>query len=288
MSKEISNIFIIGLRRSGTTIFWETFRQDERFIAYDEPYNPHLIDLPEEHSKCVRKEFISLYNDDPELFRLMFSPITVEQESSKYLTSSQKKYLKWLLKGKRPVCIDFTRMNFKLEELYEIDPNAQVIHLIRDVREVAISHIIKRISRSAGFVTKLKSLIRTKLFWVLTCRCNGYGFQTIYKSLLKEGAVSKPYKESVRQISMVWKVATEAVEMDGRRLWGNKYSTVILSDFIDSPENIMTQLYEKFGLDCDELKYEKVKKLNKNPLLFHNKWNALIRDLEIVSYKTKI
>ena len=40
-------LIILGLRRSGTTIFWEIFRQDPRLVCYDEPFNELLLTLPD-------------------------------------------------------------------------------------------------------------------------------------------------------------------------------------------------------------------------------------------------
>ena len=39
---ERSQVFVVTLRRSGSTIFWETLRQDSSFLAFNEPFNPSI------------------------------------------------------------------------------------------------------------------------------------------------------------------------------------------------------------------------------------------------------
>jgi len=53
-------LIIQGLRRSGTTIFWQTFRQDPRLICYDEPVNQYLYTLPERGVLMHPEEFAQL------------------------------------------------------------------------------------------------------------------------------------------------------------------------------------------------------------------------------------
>ena len=110
-------VFIVGLRRSGTTAFWKTLKQDKRFFSLDEPFNPKLIELPKEHEKNVRKEFIELLSNDKKKFWDAFSPIYPIQELEFGLKKEQIEYLRYLIEFKNKILIDTTRCHFKIEDL---------------------------------------------------------------------------------------------------------------------------------------------------------------------------
>ena len=89
-------IIISGLRRSGSSVFWETFRKDPRLCCYDEPFNPNLKELPDQNSKGTR-DVIALYKASPDVFLDRFSPIQLSEETEPNLNAKQDVFLRWLL-----------------------------------------------------------------------------------------------------------------------------------------------------------------------------------------------
>ena len=101
------NIFIVALRRSGTTVFWESFRRCSDSTCYDEPFNPRLYSLPRPHHRGTWNELINKFNLSPRSFKEHFSPIEHNDEFNTELSVSQSTYLKYLIRGSEPVVIDF-------------------------------------------------------------------------------------------------------------------------------------------------------------------------------------
>jgi hypothetical protein len=280
------NIFILGVRRSGTTIFWETLRQDKRYVCFDEPFNPHLFELPKQNKKKTRDEFIDLYNQSPDDFKEMFSPIYTHEEHVDELSSNQEKYLKWLICKSGPVIIDFTRCNFKIESLYKIDPDAMIIHLVRDWREVTISHILTRTSKKDKLVVKIKMKMKEKCFWRLKSRCDGYGLQTIYKNLFKNEDAKD--KKSYEQVARVCNASVFNVEKEGRKYYKNNFSTLCLIDFISSPEEIVCVLYKKWNIKPPNINYAGIKKLSIHKIKYSKKWDEIEKKHSFPKTKTDI
>ena len=104
-------LIIVGLRRSGTTIYWETFRQDDRLLCYDEPFNRYLRVLPAPTGLKAPEEFIRLVNRDAASFWNKFSPIHYGEELSEGLSDAQRAYLEYLGDSGERVALDSTRWN---------------------------------------------------------------------------------------------------------------------------------------------------------------------------------
>ena len=219
------NVFILGLRRSGTTIFWETLRQDVRFTCYDEPFNPHLKELPVQNEKATRDEFISLYAQDETSFKDAYAPIYFKEEVQPNLTDNQVAYLRYLIGQNELNIFDFTRCNFKVDALCAIDPNAKIIHLVRDPAGFVSSHLGCQY-RVDGLARKLKSYIRRRYFWDFRSHFDGYGLETIVDELLcGTGAVSEAFRfqynqklpiTSVEKLLCLWKYSMDCVDHSGR------------------------------------------------------------------------
>ena len=75
-------LIIVGLRRSGTTIFWESLRQDHSLRCYDEPFNPLLQSLTGPLLETIKnpEEFQELLRDDTLGFWERFAPIDTSSE----------------------------------------------------------------------------------------------------------------------------------------------------------------------------------------------------------------
>jgi len=288
MKKSPPNIFILGLRRSGTTIFWETLRQDLRYTSFDEPFNPLLADIPKDNLKKTRDEFISLFNEFPIEFKKHYSDINISEEHKESMSDNQVNYIKWLIEKRYPVIIDFTRCNFKIEELVKIDPEAKIVHLSRNWKEFTSSHILRRMNKSDSIFSQFKHKIKENTFWKLKKHCDGYGMQTLYKNLHAEGVIKDSLKYCHEQIASVWAAATTNIEEKGNSNFGSNFSTVLFSDFIEDPEGIIVLLYSKWNIELPPSIFTNVKKLKINNFTKSKKWDLLEQRMFIPSINTNI
>lgn len=251
------NIFILGLRRSGTTVFWETLRQDSRFTCYDEPFNPHLEEMPEQNVKKTRDEFIQLYNRSSEVFWQMYAPITFSEETRPELTPKQRDYIKWILEQNDLNVIDFTRCNFKLQALYDLDPNAFFIQLVRDPAGFVSSHLGCQY-RDPGAWHALKNCARLKYFWRFKSHFDGYGMERIVNKLcVGAGPVEREFQlrfagcmpeTSVEKLLSLWKFSMDTIDHEASLLT-KKYVKVYTPDFLNRPSEVLSRLYSHAGLE---------------------------------------
>ena len=141
------HIFVFTQPRSGSTVFWKTFRQDPRLACYNEPFNQHLrrhVEIgrdyynkkSETHNELFR-EFLAI----PDLMKEHWSAIQPKEELYPDLIGHQKTYLDALLSTSAHCCIDVIRCNAKVDDLRKIAPSALFIHLVRDPRAWVTSHL---------------------------------------------------------------------------------------------------------------------------------------------------
>lgn len=250
-------IFIVGLRRSGTTIFWESFRPDPRLRCVNEPFNPALCTLPEEIPNRSRREVIEIFRKDPQDFWRRFAPIGVAEELQHTLSDRQAAYLRFLMEGADGFCTDVTRCHFKLQALKEVVPDAVLVHLYRAPAAFASSHLIP--TGSGGH--RANRLVRAHGrvgFFTRERRFDYWGMQT-----LTGGPPESLFGQRLREIGMdpeavvalpaagrllaFWRLAWETVERDGPRLFGDRFVSVPFEAFCREPRGIVEGVYAAAG-----------------------------------------
>jgi hypothetical protein len=169
-------LIIVGLRRSGTTIFWRTFRQDRRLLCYDEPFNPNLWVLPERSGLKAPEEFRALLENDPRAFWEAFTPIHFTQELKEGLSDRQRAWLRFVGESGQRVVVDTTRCAFKIRALAEEAPGAVLVHLYRPPESLASSHLLPSSEGNRG---RIKRWAARRGFWTRRERYNGWSFESI-------------------------------------------------------------------------------------------------------------
>ncbi|MGV3486705.1 MAG: hypothetical protein ACO1RT_19965 [Planctomycetaceae bacterium] len=155
------NILALGLRRSGTTAFWEIFNRMENFVAYDEPFNTMLRDLPKVHFKGTWGPFVDLYQQDLESFRRNYCPIEKDQELRPSVTAGQLQYLSFLNRSSQHVFIDSTRLLLKTAGLPDAEETL-IIHLFRSPIGFVSSHMLPSYG---GMRSKFNRQLNQLFFW---------------------------------------------------------------------------------------------------------------------------
>lgn len=259
-------LIIAGLRRSGTTIFWETFRQDPRLLCYDEPFNPNLHVLPARTGLKAPEEFLRLFHRDPQEFWDRFSPIHFSDELRPGLSDTQQRYLDFLAAGADRVAIDVTRCQFKLAALHAAAPDAVLVHLYRAPESLATSHLLPSAPGRRG---RVRRLLGRRGFWSRSTRYNGWSFESIigtsslslFGRRLREIGLDpdEVYRlPAVGRLLAYWRVAFERAEGDGARLYGDRFLSQSFEKFCRNPRAVVEQVYARLGLEPPDLDFGRV------------------------------
>ena len=267
------NVFIVGLRRSGTTAFWGMWRQDARFACYNEPFNAQLSNVGAPGwpgGRFTAREYVELYERDPAQFWRRYAPIPRHGELQGGLSDHQAAYLSWLQSTGEHSCLDVTRCHFKIDSLHAVDPDAVLVHLYRPpanwVTSVALPSTT-HIRRLPNPLLRLRHTARLKAqgyrfrrqFWAARGAHRFKGFQdligthpgTYFGVRLEEaGYDAEAVYElpDVGQLLAFWKLHYDVVEREGARRFGDRFLSVNFNDFCRSPVDVVTNVYERAGL----------------------------------------
>jgi hypothetical protein len=260
-------LIILGLRRSGTTIFWRTFRQDRRFLAYDEPFNPFLRVLPSRAGLKAPEEFCRLLDRSPEEFWERYAPIPPDEELSEGLTPRQTEYFRWLAESGERVLMDVTRCHYKIAALAELAPRAVLVHLYRPPEATASSHLLPSATRLRN---RLRRFAHRRAFWTRSGRYDSWQFESIvgrngrtrFAERLAETGLDPDVvyaMPAVGKLLAYWRVHHERALRDGSRHFGDRFVPQKLDDFCADPHSSVSRIYERMGLSLPELDFSRVR-----------------------------
>jgi hypothetical protein len=250
-------LIIVGLRRSGTTIFWETFRQDGRLLCYDEPFNRYLRVLPAATGLKAPEEFIRLVERDAATFWDKYSPIPYGEELAEGLTDAQSAYLEYLGDCGENVVLDTTRCAFKIAALHQAAPDAVLVHLHRPAASHASSHMLPS---APGWRGLLRRFSRRRRFWKRHGNYNGWGFETIIEGSSKSGLLAEEIYRlpAVAKLLAFWKLNYDRAEMDGRRCFGERFLSQSFDHFCNDPQSTMARVYALLDMPMPQLDFGRI------------------------------
>ena len=264
-------LIILGLRRSGTTIFWQTLRQDKRLRCYDEPFNLGLhvlagLRLPEIKNP---EEFLELIDADAADFWNHFITIDKTDELCEGLSDKHIDYLNYLDATAEHVIFDSTRCNFKIEALHAHFPDAVLVHLHRSPAANASSHMIP--TGKSKLRTRVRRYLNTRDFWTRPSRYDYWQFESIiganpramFASRMREAGLDpeEVYAlPAVAKLLAYWRLNHERVEHDGQRLYGadERFHSVDLDSFCTDPQAVVRQIYSSMSIPEPTLDYSRV------------------------------
>ena len=280
-------IIIVGLRRSGTTAFWESFRKNSKLCCYDEPFNPNLSEIPYENAKGTRKEFIKLYNLDPEDFRKYFSAIPTLKETDRDLTKGQQNYLRWLISKSQEsdgIVIESVRLNFKLKPLYPILTDSILVHLYRNPISWISSHMIP--SGKGTWRKFMADIYRKISFWNRQGFYNNWKYQEIieneisnnsYWDILDFNSSRLKNEPAIVKLAYFWNWAFKEVEQEGCRIWGDRFFSVPFERFCEEPSSVLSKIYDFAGLKNPSINYSFIRTANRGFKPECSNWNCVTR-----------
>ncbi len=255
MTTDPRHIIIVAMRRSGTTTLWRLLRQDPTYTCYDEPFGRLLADLPAEHTKRVRAEFIARFNQDPELFRAKFAPILRGGETTRGLTQEQADYLSWLI-SKGPSVADVTRCMGKIPDLHKIAPEAVMVHLYRHPAAFVTSHLLP--SDRKDFMG-LRRAWNERTFFTRTKGFNGWGMEELTltshaattQALLSEVDVALPPATqsvpAIQRLLAIWLGAFRLAQKEGAALYADRFVEISFEALCSDPAAQLDAIYTPTG-----------------------------------------
>jgi len=285
-------LIIVGLRRSGTTIFWESLRQDGRLRCYDEPFNPLLQSLTGEMLEIIKhpEEFQDLLRNDPLDFWERFAPIDPSSELHERVSDRQRDYLNYLAATGDDVILDTTRCLFKVEKLKELAPDAVLVHLYRPAAANATSHMLPTSAHSAR--TKLRRFINTRDFWTRPDRFDYWMFErlvgnsprSLFAQRLKEIDLDPETVyalPAVGKLLAFWRVNYDRAERDGRQFFGERFISQNFDQFTQDPRGSIQRIYDAMGLEMPDFDFGRIRPAKAPYEADSPKWEEYARLLEL-------
>lgn len=248
------NLFIQGMRRSGTTIVLDCFMADPSLTCYYEPlaaarkpalgggsgarevdYFAGLEELRREHAgRSGHGRGLDFYNHG--------APREVSLELTRKLPQALLDYLAFLCSRQPDTVIKFTRMGRKIGDLATIDPEARLLHVVRDPRRVVASYLFGKNQRNRAQFRVPEDFFesrRKRLPWSAT---------KLSDELLREGVDDLgPQPADHLRLLLLWRDGFESTWEDGREYFGDRYRLVRHEDLASRPVETLTEIYRFLG-----------------------------------------
>ncbi len=247
------HIILVGLRRSGTTIFWRTLQQDDRLLCFDEPFRPKLRRYAAA-GRNDRKQTLDEYLSRGSLIRSHWSTIQPYEELLEGFITHQEEYLRRLFDENRNVFMDLVRCHFKIDRLRRLFPDALIVHLVRDPRAWTTSHLRPYGDWLSDLPTGFFSYKGWFDFWS-------------YESIAREIGLNGYAHEQLLQI---WHLFTGRAEDSSPDL------TIQFERFATHPKDVLKKLYSRLELDYAPLDFSAIHAPNQPHALENPRWDAAI------------
>ncbi len=278
-------LLIICLRRSGSTIFWNTFNQDERLTCFDEPFNPMYAELPRTFHKPEANAVKKLWAEDPETFWKYYAPIPWWEELDPELTPTQEEYLRFLFEQGEHVVIDVTRCHFKVEHILDRFPDVKIVYLTREPQAFISSHLLPNRTELSGlnfmrsrlkyFRQKMKFFFAKQGFdtWDMERiigRTNGKFDHTYLR-----GKTNIDHLSAVEKLMCYWRCVDVAIKEEMGN-YPNQIMRLSFEDFCDQPEQVLKQVYTFCGLDSPVMDCSYIRSASRGYKPKSKEWESLL------------
>ena len=228
--------FIFGHARSGTTLLVRLARlHPEVHCNYQahfftrKPLLKSLVDTPEAEEWLKRRS--NRWNQGGDL-----SPLVLRAAGDFIMEREAAREEKMIVGDKSP---SSTIHGQAVRDLYAVYPDAKLIYLVRDGRDVMISERFRNFIEDSRFLTPEDRRIVAEL------RRDPTPFSNGSRSILTE-----PF---IRRVAKGWVLNLSEIEGEGERLFQKKYVALRYEDLLSDPFGEMTRLWNFLG----------VKKVNK-------------------------
>lgn len=262
---KFNNVLISGLRRSGTTAFWETFRKDGQLLCLDEPFHPGLWTDPSTNQKGTWTELLAILRCESEHKLTEAVAIGPLDELTFDVTRQQKEYLRHLYRQHRRVVVDSVRVWSKLYPLSDIPESPLIIHLVRHPQSWVTAHLLPSSTRPS-YRRRLSNIYRQHSFFSRRGLYNNWQYQEIIEAACRSQSrdavsfwreIGKTAEEVSRQpayrrLLAFWWAAVLRTERQLAQLRAEKHVTVTMEEFQAAPRAVFNSLYQKAGWPLDK------------------------------------
>ncbi len=248
------NVFILGMRRSGTTILYDAFGEDPELKRFYEPFREEAETpgggsgaRPEDVFAETRELRLQFKREEhPEVPLELFNhggPRAPGLELHPALPNWGITLLQYLLDQAPQVLIKEVRLFRKLAAIHGVDPDATIVHVVRDPRAVTGSMLFGRGRRHTPRFTDADSYFEA---WT---RRKLWSSTIMARELLAAGeheGLERGVPDFMRPL-VVWKAIQDAIRSDGQRLFGERYVQIRLEDLRPDPEGELHRIYDAIG-----------------------------------------
>jgi hypothetical protein len=249
------NLFIQGMRRSGTTILYDALLADPELRCFYEPLREQ--DVTEGGGSGAREgDAFAETRELRERFQHeRFPDVPVEEfnwggprapalELESRLPGHCRELLRWLLGMAPSVMVKETRLYCKVADVAELDPDAAFVHVVRDPRSVTASIILGRKKRRLRRWSSPGEIFEERTDRKL------WSSRAISTALANAEGTDPSGLTDVEHILRVWKLSFESAYEDGRRLFGDRYLLLRNEDLREGTEGALESVYAVLGRDA--------------------------------------
>lgn len=223
--------FIFGHARSGTTLLMRLTRlHPEVHCNYQahfftrKPLLKSLVDSPEIEEWLTRKS--NRWNDGRDL-----SPLVLRAAADVILERDAARAGKMIVGDKSPSSVIHGQAVRDMHSLY---PDAKLINIVRDGRDVLISE------RFRNFVEESKFLTAEDKRIIADLRADSASFSDGRRSIFTEAFI--------RRVAGGWVTNLQETEDEGKRLFGKDFFSLRYEDLLVNPFDEMTKLWKFLGV----------------------------------------
>ena len=248
--------FIFGHARSGTTLLMRLVRlHPEVHCNYQahfftrQPLLKSLVDSPEVEEWLRRKS--NRWSQERDL-----SPLVLRAAADFMMEREAAKEGKHIVGDKSP---SSTIHGQAVRDMYAIYPDAKLVYIVRDGRDVLISERFRNLVEESKFLKAADKQIVDELRKAQSQFTNGT------RSIFTETVI--------RRMANGWVANLKEIEEEGKRLFGENYLALRYEDLLERPLEEMTRLWKLLGVKkVDRYLEEKIKaEMESNP---DEEWQA--------------
>lgn len=257
------NLFVQGMRRSGTTILYDALLDDPELACFYEPLREEKVSVGGGSGARDVDAFAETSALRERFRRERYPGLAVEQfnwggpreaalELEPELPEHCVELLRFLLelgreRGMPDTLIKETRLYCKVPVLHDLDPAGAMVHVVRDPRAVAASIVLGRNRRRQRKLRTADDFFDDRVDRKL------WSSRDISARLLERSgfpAVGDP--SNVERVLTVWRITFEAARIEGMRLFGDRYLLLRNEDLRSDPAAAIGRLYAILGRPVPE------------------------------------